>query len=72
MKAHIYKLMPLLAVFMPTVTLRSEEITAISDPFVFGAPAPVIPLSSLPLVVVFMLIGVLVILHYYRTKKQAL
>lgn len=71
MKAHLYKLLMLLAVFMPTVTLRAEEVTGISDPFVFGSPVAT-PLSSLPLVVVFMLIGVLVILHYYRTKKQAL
>ena len=70
MKAHIYKLMPLLAVFMPTVTLRSEEITAISDPFVFGAPAPVIPLSSMPLVVVFFLIGIFIFRRYHNIKTR--
>ena len=70
MKVRKYLLLMVLAVFMPATTLRAEEVTGVSDPFVFGSPVST-PLASLSLLVVFFLIGIFVFRRYYKTKKLA-
>jgi len=70
MKIRIYSLLMVLAILMPAATLRAEEVTGVSDPFVFGSPVST-PLASLSLLVVFFLIAAFVFRHYYKTKKQA-
>lgn len=68
MKTRIYILIVLLAILLPTVSLRCEEITGVSDPFVFGAP--VVSLSSLPILVVFSIVIVFVFRRYYIKKRR--
>ena len=70
MKTQIYILLTLLAIIMPTATLRSEEVTGTSDPFVFGTPAATVPLSLLPLFLLLFLFGLYIFLRYNKVKNQ--
>jgi len=69
MKFKIYTLLITLAMLLPAVTLRSEVITGISDPFTFGSPPPV-PLSPWALVFAALLIGFFVYRQYLGKKKK--
>ena len=69
MKTKIYTLLTILAILLPVTNLRAEEITGISDAFVFGAPP--VPLSPLALVSAVFLIGIFLFWRYYKTKKHA-
>jgi len=68
MKTRNYIVIVLLAILLPTVSLRCEEITGVSDPFVFGAP--VVPISSLPILVVFCLVILFVFRRYYIINRR--
>lgn len=70
MKPIIYRFLFIIALLLPTAALHSETITGTSEPFIFGESIAV-PLSTLALVLTFLLIGVFFYRSYLSKKKQS-